>query len=63
MRKSMGIRSPQIELDQLYIVRDDLYSGKLASYTLGDKTVSLLDMKALNDRIAQVENMVTAETG
>ena len=60
----MPIRSAQSVLNQYYAVRDDLLSGKLASYSLGDRNVTLLDMEALNTAIAQMEAVVVAsETG
>jgi hypothetical protein len=57
----MPIRSAQSVLDQYYAVRDDLLSGKLASYSIGDRNVTLLDMSALESVIQQYEAIVVRQ--
>lgn len=56
----MGIRNPQQTLDQLYAVRDDLLTGKLQNYTIGDRTINLFNLKDLDLIIQHWESAVTA---
>ena len=60
----MPIQSAQTTLNQLYAARTDLLTGKLASYSIGDRNITLLDLDVLNKAIAQMESVVVAsETG
>jgi len=56
----MPIRSAQTTLDQLYAAREDLLTGKLASYSIGDRNITLLDLDVLNKAIAEMEAVVVA---
>lgn len=49
------LESVQTTLTALYAARADLLSGKVSSYTLGDRTFTLLDLEALDRRIASYE--------
>ena len=60
----MPIRSAQSQLDQLYTVWDDLISGKVASYSIGDKNITLQNISDLRAIIKELEACVVAsETG
>jgi hypothetical protein len=60
----MPIRSAQSVLNQYYAVRDDLLAGKIASYSIGDKNITLQNMQDLEEIIQQYEAVVVAsETG
>lgn len=60
----MGIRSAQSVLDQLYTVRDDLLSGKVASYSIGDRNITLQNLTELETIIRQYETVVlSSENG
>ena len=56
-----GVRDPQTTLDQLYTVRDDLLTGKLQAYTIGDRSITLLNMTELDKMISKYENLVLAK--
>ena len=56
----MPIRSAQSVLDQLYAVRDDLLSGKVASYSIGDRNITLQNLTELETIIQQYEAAVVA---
>ena len=56
----MPIRSAQSVLDQLYTVRDDLLSGKVASYSIGDRNITLQNLTELETIIQQYEAVVVA---
>lgn len=58
----MGIRSAQSVLDQYYAVRDDLLSGKLQSYQIGDRNITLFNIKDLDKLIQIYESAVVANT-
>jgi len=58
----MAIRTAQSVLDQLYAVRDDLLSGKVASYSLGDRSITLQNLGELEKIIQQYETVVVAST-
>jgi len=47
-------------LDQLYAVRDDLLAGKVASYSLGDRSITLQNITELETIIQQYEAVVVA---
>lgn len=57
------IRDPSVTLKQLYAARDDLISGKVQNYSLGDRNITLLDMRELETMIRQYENAVAAGAG
>jgi len=59
----MAIRSTQSVLDQLYAVRDDLLTGKVASYSMGDRTITLQNMQDLERIIQNYESAVLAQGG
>lgn len=60
----MPIRSAQTTLDQLYAVREDLILGKLQSYSIGDRNITLFNLTELETIIRQYEAVVVAsETG
>ena len=56
----MPIRSAQTTLDQLYAVRDDLLTGKVASYSIGDRNITLQNLSELETIIQQYEAVVVA---
>lgn len=56
----MPIRTPQTTLDQLYAVWDDLMSGKVQSYSIGDKNITLQNMNDLKLLIERQEAVVVA---
>ena len=56
----MPIRSAQSVLDQLYAVRDDLLAGKVQSYSLGDRSITLQNLSELETIIQQYEAVVVA---
>jgi hypothetical protein len=56
----MPIRSAQTTLDQLYAVRDDLLTGKVASYSIGDRNITLQNLQELESIIQQYEAVVVA---
>jgi len=58
----MGIRNPQTTLDQLYTVRDDLLTGKIQSYRIGDRDITLFNLKDLEQIIQRYESVVVAGT-
>lgn len=57
----MPIRSAQTTLDQLYAVRDDLLTGKVASYSIGDRNITLQNITELETIIQQYESVVVAK--
>lgn len=57
----MAIRTAQTTLDQLYAVRDDLLTGKIASYSIGDRSVTLQNLRELEEIIQQYEAIVVAQ--
>lgn len=57
------IRDPSVTLAQLYAVRDDLLTGKVQNYSLGDRNITLFNLKDLEDIIRQYENAVAAGAG
>ena len=57
----MPIRSAQTTLDQLYAVRDDLLTGKVASYSIGDRNITLQNITELEAIIQQYEAIVVAQ--
>jgi len=58
----MGIRNAQTTLDQYYTVRDDLLTGKIQSYMIGDRQITLINMKDLDKMIQYYESAVTANS-
>jgi hypothetical protein len=52
------IRDPGVTLAQYYLVRDDLLLGKIASYSIGDRNITLQDMTALEKIIRELESAV-----
>lgn len=56
----MPIRSAQSVLNQLYTVRDDILQGRVASYSLGDRTITLQNLSDLETIIQQYEAVVVA---
>lgn len=58
-----GIRDPNTTLQQLYAAFDDLISGKLQSYTLGDRTITLFNLDELRKVIAIYEAAVMEAGG
>jgi hypothetical protein len=56
----MPIRSAQTTLDQLYAVRDDLLTGKVASYSIGDRNITLQNITELETIIQHYESVVVA---
>jgi hypothetical protein len=56
----MPIRSAQSVLDQYYTVRDDLLAGRIASYSIGDRNITLQNMTELETIIQQYEAVVVA---
>jgi hypothetical protein len=56
----MPIRSAQSVLNQLYAVRDDLLTGKVASYSIGDKNITLQNLQDLETIIQHYESVVVA---
>ena len=56
----MPIRSAQTTLDQLYAVREDLLLGKVASYSIGDRNITLQNLSELETIIQQYEAVVVA---
>lgn len=56
----MGIRTADSVLQQYYALRDDLISGKVASYTIGDRTFTLQDMPQIEKIIQYYESASTA---
>jgi hypothetical protein len=57
----MPIRSAQTTLDQLYAVRDDLLTGKVASYSIGDRNITLQNLSELEGIIQQYEAIVVRQ--
>jgi hypothetical protein len=56
----MPIRSAQTTLDQLYAVREDLLLGKLQSYSIGDRNITLFNIQELEQIIRNYEAVVVA---
>jgi hypothetical protein len=56
----MGIRNAQATLDMYVEVQNDLLTGKIASYTIGDRTITLQNMKELEEIIQRLENVIIA---
>ena len=56
----MAIRSAQTTLDELYAVRADLLAGKVASYSIGDRNITLQNLTELEKVIQQYEAIVEA---
>ena len=56
----MGIRNAQSQLDALYAAYDDLIAGKLQSYQMGDRQITLFNIKDLQKIIWIMESAVTA---
>jgi hypothetical protein len=60
----MPIQSAQSVLNLYYAVRTDLLTGKIASYSIGDKNITLQDMSELERIIQYYESaVVCAENG
>ena len=60
----MPIQSAQTTLNQLYEVRTNLLLGKVASYSIGDRNITLQNLSELEKIIQQYEAAVVAsETG
>ena len=57
-----GLQDPQVTLDLLYAARNDLYSGKVQNYALGDRNITLLNLTDLEKVISKYENIVAAKT-
>ena len=55
-----SIRDPNVTLQQYYTLRDDLLTGKVQSYTIGDRTITLLDMDVLDQLIRRYEMAVAS---
>lgn len=55
-----GIRDPQTTLQQYYTLRDDLITGKVASYSLGDRQITLQDLPEIEGIIHLYENVVAS---
>lgn len=55
-----GLQDPQALLDLLYAARADLLSGKTQSYSMGDRSFTLLNLSDLEKVIAKYENIVAA---
>lgn len=58
----MGIRNLQATLDKYVAVQDDLLSGKIQSYTIGDRTITLQNMTELEKIIQSFESAVVSAT-
>ena len=58
----MGIRNLQTTLDQYVAVQNDLLTGKVASYTIGDRTFTLQNLKDLEQIIQRFESAIVAST-
>lgn len=58
----MALQDPQVTLDLLYAARNDLLSGKVQSYSIGDRNITLLDMTALDKLISKYENIISSGT-
>ena len=56
----MGLRSADATLQQLYTVRDDLLTGKVQSYQMGDRNITLFNLTELEAIIRNYENIVMA---
>ena len=58
----MGIRNLQSTLDLYINLQNDLLTGKVASYTIGDRTFTLQNMKDLETIIQRLESATVAGT-
>lgn len=58
----MGIRNLQTTLDLYVAVQTDLLTGKIQSYTIGDRTITLQNMKDLETIIQRLESAVVSGT-
>jgi hypothetical protein len=58
----MALENPNTTLQRFYAMRSNLQEGKIQSYTIGDRTVTLVDMRALDDLITKYENIVASGT-
>jgi len=58
----MGIRNLQATLDLYTAVQEDLLTGKIQSYTIGDRTITLQNMKDLEMIIQRLESALISGT-
>jgi hypothetical protein len=47
-------------LRQLYAARDNILAGKVATYSVGDRSITLLDLNTVEQLIEKYENVVAA---
>jgi hypothetical protein len=58
----MALQDPNSTLTLLYGVRNDLLTGKLQSYSIGDRTITLVNLDSLEKIITKYEGIVAAAT-